>query len=281
MSPGNRLTIPSNNSRYGSSNHRNNHKSNKFRSQSSDNMDRWKAEMGRVREEKGGRKRIKEETVRRKEIQVRENVGKPRNTVFFPMICGSGGSKNRLAKTVNAHDGAKRGNQTVLNHFKSIIYLKSPFAMLGGGGWSTNYTLINQEVCRSSRIASPVSTKSFSCVCSTGSCTHSNKGAWFHKTFLDWLTRFSSGSLCQQGWDPGECLLYPWSFSSTPLSRFQRLWLQGIAVKKQPVCTMGHGQGHPSPGPGIQSAARAAHEAKTIEIHKKYPRKVIIKYKLI
>ena len=46
-------------------------------------MDGWKAEMGRVREQKRRRKKIKAEKVRRKKIQVREKVGKPRNTVFF------------------------------------------------------------------------------------------------------------------------------------------------------------------------------------------------------
>ena len=35
-------------------------------------------------------------------MQVREKAGKSRNTVFFPMICGSGGSKNRLAKAAGA-----------------------------------------------------------------------------------------------------------------------------------------------------------------------------------
>ena len=34
-------------------------------------------------------------------MQVREKVGKSRNTVF-PMICGSGGSKSRLAKAAGA-----------------------------------------------------------------------------------------------------------------------------------------------------------------------------------
>ena len=48
--------------------------------------------MGRVREEKR----------RRKKIQVREKVGKSRNIVFFPMICGSGGSRSRLAKAAGA-----------------------------------------------------------------------------------------------------------------------------------------------------------------------------------
>ena len=31
-------------------------------------------------------------------MQVREKVGKSRLTMFFPVICGSGGSKSRLAK---------------------------------------------------------------------------------------------------------------------------------------------------------------------------------------
>ena len=35
-------------------------------------------------------------------MQMREKVGKSRNTVFFPMICGSGGSKRRLAKAASA-----------------------------------------------------------------------------------------------------------------------------------------------------------------------------------
>ena len=55
-------------------------------------MDSWKAEVRRVRREK----------IRRKKMQMREKVGKWRNTVFFPMICGSGGSKSRLAKAAGA-----------------------------------------------------------------------------------------------------------------------------------------------------------------------------------
>ena len=42
------------------------------------------------------------ERVRRKKMQMGEKVGKSRNTVFFPMICGSGGSKSRLAKAAGA-----------------------------------------------------------------------------------------------------------------------------------------------------------------------------------
>ena len=47
-------------------------------------MDRWKTEVGRVREEKRRREKIREERerARRKMMQVRENVGKSRFTVF-------------------------------------------------------------------------------------------------------------------------------------------------------------------------------------------------------
>ena len=42
------------------------------------------------------------ERVRGKKVQMHEKVGTSRNTVFFPMICGSGGSKSRLAKAAGA-----------------------------------------------------------------------------------------------------------------------------------------------------------------------------------
>ena len=35
-------------------------------------------------------------------MQVREKVAKSRNNLVFPMICGSGGSKSRLAKAAGA-----------------------------------------------------------------------------------------------------------------------------------------------------------------------------------
>ena len=78
-----------------------------FRSQTSDNINRWKSRGGKSqrreekrREEKRREEKKKEdhtrETVRGKKIQVREKVGK----CVFPMICGSGGSKSRLAEAV-------------------------------------------------------------------------------------------------------------------------------------------------------------------------------------
>ena len=66
----------------------------KFRSQTSDNMDRWKAEPGRGREKrKIRRKKSRRERVRRKKMQMREKVGKSRNTVFFQWFGAPEGRK--------------------------------------------------------------------------------------------------------------------------------------------------------------------------------------------
>ena len=40
--------------------------------------------------------------VRRKKMPVREKVEKSRDTVCFPLFCGSGGSKSMLAKAAGA-----------------------------------------------------------------------------------------------------------------------------------------------------------------------------------
>ena len=71
----------------------------KFRSQTSDNMDRWKAEQGRGREKrKIRREKIRRERVRRKKMQMREKVGKSRNTVFFQWFVAPEGRKVGLLK---------------------------------------------------------------------------------------------------------------------------------------------------------------------------------------
>ena len=54
----------------------------KFRSQTSDNMERWKAEQGRGIE----KRKIRRERVRGQKIQMREKVGKSRSTVFFQWL---------------------------------------------------------------------------------------------------------------------------------------------------------------------------------------------------
>ena len=72
----------------------------KFRSQTSDNMDRWKAETGRVREKRRVEERRSEKD---KESEERSSDARKGRKVakhcVFPMFCGSGGSKSRLAKS--------------------------------------------------------------------------------------------------------------------------------------------------------------------------------------
>ena len=66
----------------------------KFWSQTSDNMDRWKAEQGRGREKrKIRRKKNRRERVRRKKMQMCEKVGKSQNTVFFQWFGAPEGRK--------------------------------------------------------------------------------------------------------------------------------------------------------------------------------------------
>ena len=74
----------------------------KFRSQTSDNMQRWKSRGG-----KSQRGEVKSGKVREGESQKREDAGarKGREVAIhcvFPMIWGSGGSKSRLAKAAGA-----------------------------------------------------------------------------------------------------------------------------------------------------------------------------------
>ena len=79
------------------------HHRRKFRSQTSDNMDRWKAEMGRARE----KRRVEERRSEKGKSQKKEDAGarkgrKVAKHCVFPMICRSGGSKSRLAKAAGA-----------------------------------------------------------------------------------------------------------------------------------------------------------------------------------
>ena len=46
-------------------------------------------------------------------MQVREKVRKSRFTVFFPMVCGSGGSKSRLARAAGAEPSCQMRDEKV------------------------------------------------------------------------------------------------------------------------------------------------------------------------
>ena len=63
-------------------------------------MDRWQAEMGRVREEK--RRRSKKRKSQKKEDPGAQKGRKVAKHCVFPMICGSGGSKRRLKRRVQS-----------------------------------------------------------------------------------------------------------------------------------------------------------------------------------
>ena len=86
----------------------------KFRSQTSDNMDRWKAGMGRVRE----KRRVEERKSEKRKSQKKEDADarkgrKVAKHCVFPMICGSGGSKSRLAKAASAEPSGQMRDEKV------------------------------------------------------------------------------------------------------------------------------------------------------------------------
>ena len=66
-------------------------------------MDSWKAELRRVRRDK----------IRRKKMQVRDETLKVAKHCVFPMICGSGGSKSRLAKAAGAEPPGQMRDEKV------------------------------------------------------------------------------------------------------------------------------------------------------------------------
>ena len=76
----------------------------RFRSQISDNMDRWKSRGGKSQRRRDTKKRKitaeKESEERRWRCAKRE---KSRDILYFPMFCGSGGSRSRLAKAAETH----------------------------------------------------------------------------------------------------------------------------------------------------------------------------------
>ena len=56
-------------------------------------------------------RRVRRDKIRRKKMQMREKVGKSRKHCVFPMICGSGGSKSRLAKAAGAEPAGHRSDE--------------------------------------------------------------------------------------------------------------------------------------------------------------------------
>ena len=101
----------------------------KFRSETSDNMDSWKAEVRRVRREK----------IRRKKMQMREKVGKSRFTVFFQWFVAPegrkvGSLKRRVRRQLARWEMKKCTPLWREAHFQVKIY-KTPHGRTTFGSW--------------------------------------------------------------------------------------------------------------------------------------------------
>ena len=77
----------------------------KFRTQTSDNMDRWKSRGGKIQRVEAKKwEDQRRERVRRKKMQVRKKVGKSRFTVFFQWVVAPEGRKvGSLERRVRSH----------------------------------------------------------------------------------------------------------------------------------------------------------------------------------
>ena len=73
----------------------------KFRSQTSDTMDRWKSRDGKSQRREEERRSKKRKSKKKEDAGARKGR-KVAIHYVFPMICGSGGSKSRLAKAAGA-----------------------------------------------------------------------------------------------------------------------------------------------------------------------------------
>ena len=103
-------------------------------------MDRWKAEQGRGREKrKIRREKIRRERVRKKEDADARKGRKVAKHCVFPMICGSGGSKSRLAKAAGAEPAGHRSDEKLHAvvreaHFEVKMY-KTHHSRTTFGSW--------------------------------------------------------------------------------------------------------------------------------------------------
>ena len=92
----------------------------KFRSQTSDNMDRWKVEQGRGRE----KRKIRRKKSKKKEDADAWKGRKVAKHCVFPMVWGSGGSKSRLAKAAGAEPAGQMRDEKL-----HAVVARSTFAI--------------------------------------------------------------------------------------------------------------------------------------------------------
>ena len=99
----------------------------KLRSQTSDNMDRWKSRGGKSqRREEKKKEDQRRERVRRKKMQVREKVEKSRNTVFFQWFGAPDGRKVGSLKAAGAESSGQMRDEKL--HAIVASALRSPNA---------------------------------------------------------------------------------------------------------------------------------------------------------
>ena len=97
-------------------------------------MDRWKSRGGTSqRRDEKKREDQRRERVRRNKMQVREEVEKSRNAVFFSVICGSEGLKSRLAKAAGAEPSSQMRDEKLhavgaRSTFRSKNVQSTPFS---------------------------------------------------------------------------------------------------------------------------------------------------------
>ena len=89
----------------------------KFRSQTSDNMDRWKSRGGKNQRGREEERKSEKRKSQRKKMQVREKVEQSQFTVFIPMICDSRGSKSRFVKA----EGAGPSGQKEMKKLHAVV----------------------------------------------------------------------------------------------------------------------------------------------------------------
>ena len=112
----------------------------KFRSQTSDNIDRWKAETGRVTEKRRVEERRSEKRKsQKKEAQMREKVGKSRNTWFFQWFVAPEGRKvGSLKRPVRSHLARwemKKCTPLWRKAHLQVKKLKTPHVRSTSGSW--------------------------------------------------------------------------------------------------------------------------------------------------
>ena len=85
-------------------------------------------------------------------MQMREKVGKSRNTVF-PMICGSGGSKSRLTKAVGAEPAGQMRDEK-LHAVDEVKMHKAPHVRATFGGSDVVLRGRRKGLCTLSKVTS-------------------------------------------------------------------------------------------------------------------------------